>query len=58
MYRNPITSAFVMTVHSSQGSTFPDVYVCDDILRADKDRNSLLYVAATRASRSITFGRQ
>ena len=56
-YRNTITSAFVMTVHSSQGSTFRDVYVCRDILRADKDRNSLLYVAATRASHSITFGR-
>lgn len=56
-YRNTITSAFVMTVHSSQGSTFRDVYVCGDILRADKDRNSLLYVAATRASHSITFGR-
>jgi exodeoxyribonuclease-5 len=55
-YRNTITSAFVMTVHSSQGSTFRDVFVCQDILRADKDRNSLLYVAATRASHSITFG--
>jgi exodeoxyribonuclease-5 len=57
-FRNPITSAFVMTVHKSQGSTFRDVYVCSDILRADKDRNSMLYVAATRASRSITFARQ
>jgi exodeoxyribonuclease-5 len=57
-YRNPITSAFVMTVHKSQGSTFKDVYVCSDILRAEKDRNSMLYVAATRASRLITFGRQ
>ena len=57
-FRNPITSAFVMTVHKSQGSTFRDVYVCSDILRAEKDRNSMLYVAATRASRSITFGRQ
>jgi exodeoxyribonuclease V len=63
-FRNPITSAFVMTVHKSQGSTFKDVYVCRDILRAENDRNSLLYVrnsllyvAATRASRSITFGR-
>lgn len=57
-FRNPITSAFVMTVHKSQGSTFKDVYVCRDILRAENDRNSLLYVAATRASRSIAFGRQ
>ena len=57
-YRNQITSAFVMTVHKSQGSTFKDVYVCSDILRAEHDRNSMLYVAATRASGSITFGRQ
>jgi energy-coupling factor transporter ATP-binding protein EcfA2 len=56
-YRNVITSAFIMTVHSSQGSTFKDVYVCHDVLKADKDRNSMLYVAATRASQSITFGR-
>lgn len=53
-----ITSAFVMTVHKSQGSTFPHVYVGRDLLlKEDKDiRNPLLYVAATRAAKSITFG--
>lgn len=54
-----VNSAFVMTVHKSQGSTFRHVYVSDDISR-ETDRlkkNPLLYVAATRASESITFGR-
>ena len=54
-----VNSAFVMTVHKSQGSTFRHVYVSDDMSR-ERDRlkkNPLLYVAATRASESITFGR-
>lgn len=53
-----VTSAFVMTVHKSQGSTFPHVYVGRDLLYPeDKEtRNPLLYVAATRAAQSITFG--
>lgn len=53
-----VTSAFVMTVHKSQGSTFPHVYVGRDLLhQEDKEtRNPLLYVAATRAAKSITFG--
>ena len=54
-----VNSAFVMTVHKSQGSTFRHVYVSDDISR-EQDRlkkNPLLYVAATRPSESITFGR-
>lgn len=57
-YLARITSAFVMTVHKSQGSTFRDVYVGRDLLhREDREtRNPLLYVAATRASKSITFG--
>ena len=57
-YLAHITSAFVMTVHKSQGSTFPHVYVGRDLLYTeDKEtRNPLLYVAATRASQSITFG--
>lgn len=56
-YLAHVTSAFVMTVHKSQGSTFRDVYVGRDLLfREDKQtRNPLLYVAATRASKSITF---
>ncbi len=57
-YLAHITSAFVMTVHKSQGSTFPHVYVGRDLLhRDDKETlNPLLYVAATRAAKSITFG--
>lgn len=57
-YLTPVTSAFVLTVHKSQGSTFSHVYVSRDLL-ATRDRNTrnpLLYVAATRASKSITFG--
>jgi exodeoxyribonuclease-5 len=56
-YLTPIYSAFVMTIHKSQGSTFDHVYVSRDILFADdrETRNSLLYVAATRASKTLTF---
>lgn len=57
-YLTPISSAFVMTVHKSQGSTFEHVYVSRDLLYVSEREtlNSLLYVAATRASKSITFG--
>jgi len=51
-----ISSAFATTVHKSQGSTYRHVYVDRDLLIAEEDRNSLLYVAATRASESVTFG--
>lgn len=60
-YLAQIYSAFVMTVHKSQGSTFDRVFVNHDLLHAGENdrelRNALLYVAATRASKSITFGR-
>lgn len=57
-YLTPVTSAFVLTVHKSQGSTFDHVYVSRDLLlaRDRATRNPLLYVAATRAAKSITFG--
>lgn len=59
-YIIPIHSAFVMTIHKSQGSTFENVFVDRDLLFVgpeDRDtRNALLYVAATRASKSLTFG--
>jgi exodeoxyribonuclease V len=62
LYLTRVTSAFAMTVHKSQGSTFEHVYVARDIILRDtlhpddiRMRNSLLYVAATRASKSITF---
>jgi exodeoxyribonuclease-5 len=56
-YLTPIYSAFVMTIHKSQGSTFDHVYVSRDILFTEdrETRNSLLYVAATRASKTLTF---
>jgi exodeoxyribonuclease-5 len=56
-YLTPIYSAFVMTIHKSQGSTFDHVYVSRDILFAEdrETRNSLLYVATTRASKTLTF---
>jgi hypothetical protein len=51
-----IYSASVMTVHKSQGSTFKHVFVDGDVNRCTSDyRNSLLYVAATRASKSVHF---
>jgi exodeoxyribonuclease-5 len=51
-----IYSASVMTVHKSQGSTFKHVFVDSDVNRCTSDyRNSLLYVAATRASKSVHF---
>lgn len=51
-----IYSASVMTVHKSQGSTFKHVFVDSDINRCTSDyRNALLYVAATRASKSVHF---
>lgn len=59
-YLTTIYSAFVMTIHKSQGSTFENVFVDRDLLfvgAEDRDtRNALLYVAATRASKSLTFG--
>lgn len=59
-YIIPVHSAFVMTIHKSQGSTFENVFVDRDLLFVgpeDRDtRNALLYVAATRASKSLTFG--
>lgn len=51
-----IYSASVMTVHKSQGSTFNHVFVDKDINQCTSDyRNALLYVAATRASKSVHF---
>lgn len=59
IYLNRIHSSFVMTIHKSQGSTFEHVYVSRDLLYVDpeerEERNALLYVATTRASKSITF---
>lgn len=52
----PLRSAQVMTVHKSQGSTFQNVFICNDLMACEKpERNNLLYVASTRASQSAVF---
>ena len=49
-----IYSDSVMTVHNSQGSTFEKVFLHRDIEQCRSDfRNSLLYVALTRASKAV-----
>ena len=46
----------VMTVHSSQGSTFDYVFAHDDMRNAPKDvRKPLIYVSATRAKKGAYF---
>jgi exodeoxyribonuclease-5 len=55
-YFAPLRSAQVMTVHKSQGSTFQNVFICNDLMACEKsERNNLLYVACTRASQSAVF---
>jgi exodeoxyribonuclease-5 len=55
-YFAPLRSAQVMTVHKSQGSTFQNVFICNDLMACEKpERNNLLYVASTRASQSAVF---
>jgi len=55
-YFAPLRSAQVMTVHKSQGSTFENVFIFNDLVACEKpERNNLLYVASTRASKSAVF---
>jgi len=55
-YFAPLRSAQVMTVHKSQGSTFENVYIFNDLVACENpERNNLLYVASTRASKSAIF---
>jgi exodeoxyribonuclease-5 len=58
LYLTKLSPAFAQTVHQSQGSTFDHVFMdyrnisnCPDFPL----RNQLLYVAATRASQSLTI---
>lgn len=46
---------YATTIHKSQGSTWEQVVVLSDILRNRKarERNQLLYVAYSRASRAL-----
>lgn len=47
---------YALTIHKSQGSTFPDVYVLNDYLKArGDDIQRLLYVAITRASQRVSL---
>jgi exodeoxyribonuclease-5 len=46
--------AYALTVHKSQGSTYETVFLdADDIDGAHKDREELLYVGVTRASKNL-----
>ena len=48
--------AYAITVHSSQGSQWPNVtYMHEDFMRNPVDRKKLMYTAITRASDRITI---
>lgn len=49
--------AAVLTVHRSQGSTFGEVFVAQDVFwpREDQLRRQLVYVAVSRASQGVTM---
>ncbi len=47
--------AYAMTVHKSQGSSWPNVLVIDESLAFRADRYKHLYTAITRASESVTI---
>lgn len=44
---------YALTVHKSQGSTYPAVFVNPDMLQAKDERPALLYVAVTRAAQAV-----
>jgi len=44
---------YSMTIHKSQGSEWPVVYVNDDYTKSREEDVQLLYVAATRASKQL-----
>jgi exodeoxyribonuclease-5 len=46
---------YALTIHKSQGSTFSDVYVYNDYLKAHNDQQRLLYVAVTRAAQRVSL---
>lgn len=56
MVAGNIRSAAVCTVHSAQGSTFDNVFIYDDLLLCNsRERNNLIYVAATRAASATHY---
>lgn len=55
-YNDKMEYAYAITVHSSQGSQWPNVlYLCENIMRSEEDNRKLNYTAITRASKSITI---
>ena len=44
---------YALTVHKSQGSTYPAVFVNPDVLEAKDERPALMYVAVTRAAKEV-----
>lgn len=44
---------YALTVHKSQGSTYNNVFVCDDYGKSRDEAKTLLYVAVTRAGKSV-----
>lgn len=44
---------YALTIHKSQGSTYRNVFVCDDYLKSRSEAKTLLYVAFTRAAESV-----
>jgi exodeoxyribonuclease-5 len=44
---------YAVTIHKSQGSTYPNVFVHNDYLNSKDERLKLLYVAITRASQEV-----
>lgn len=55
-YNDRMEFAYAITVHSSQGSQWPNVlYLCENFMRSEEDNRKLNYTAITRASKSITI---
>jgi exodeoxyribonuclease-5 len=44
---------YALTIHKSQGSTFQHVFITNDYLKSSAEAKSLLYVAFTRAAKSV-----
>lgn len=44
---------YAMTVHKSQGSTYNNVFICNDYIKSAGEAKQLLYVAVTRAAKEV-----
>ena len=55
-YNDRMEFAYAITVHSSQGSQWPNVlYLCENFMRSEEDNRKLNYTAITRTSKSINI---